>query len=320
MKTQFRVWVFYDQKNKKESDPLSLVQAQIFILGIKVKDFEQYMLWTPGWKTWAHLEEFLNSEQTFFTKLKAPNPKKSKKEMKYEVDLPEGGENLLESEGESEEDSSLSNHFDKTITEKTIIDKTRHGKTLSGAAESSKNPNGRGSSGATITGKTRHGKKPAAVTQTKLEEDSLPSSPSAYWHPDFSIMDVERNASEKSLLDLKFERERRSEVRYDLMIEILIISNKGKTFRCHTQNISKSGILLTDPLPKDFVRGFFDMIMINKFEEDPKKSRLLIRCKTVGDLSDLKRLSFVSPSDETIHRLIQFIEIYQQNTQNLKIS
>ncbi len=309
MRTQFRVWVFYDQKNKKESEPLSLVQAQIFILSIKAKDFEHYLMWTPGWKGWVNLEEFLQTEQKFFTKLKAPAPKKNKKVKQSDIELPQGGENLLELTNMISEESITDSHFDKTITGKTHPGEDRSGETKIGR---------------TITGQTQHGKRPRTekqeLTEVKMKEESSLDPVSEYWHPEFSIVDVEKHAQGSRASDLKFERERRSSVRYDLMIEILIISSKGRTFRCHTQNISKSGILLTEPLPKEYVRDFFDMVMINKFEQDPRKSRLLIRCKTVGDLSDPRRLSFVAPTEDAIARLLVFIEIYLQKTKELKSS
>lgn len=304
MKTQFRVWVFYDQKAKKESAPLSLVQAQIYILNLKLKDFDSHLIWTPGWKGWAKLEEFLDSEQKFFTKLRTPHPKKSRAIKQNDFDLPEGGEGLsaLTSEDGHTNTNTMSGRFGEDSMESSVsLDKESLEKTVIDDIETD----------------TQHGKKSKKSPAQPAEFEGQ-NKRSAYWDPEFSIHDVKNTAHDQHLINIKFERERRKQIRHELQIEILIVTPDGKSFRSQTQNISLSGVLLTKPLPKSFARGFFDLVVINKFEEDPKKSRLMLRCKAVGDLSDPQRLTFMSPSEETLKRLVEFIEIYETKAPQAK--
>lgn len=293
LKSQYRVWIFFDQRNKKESQPFSLIQSQIFILGLKRKDFEHHLIWTPGWKSWMSLEEFLESDQKVFTKLKVPIPAQKTKKSKVVDSVPTEIPNIME-----EEDFS-----DHTITSELTAPTIVRDDTLVIAK-----PEGQSSSSQFTQISTE---KPAVDKKNPRGQNK---GGSGYWNPDFSAQDLQKNSKDKITPLLQLDSERREGERFDLMLEVLIISSKGKTFRSHSKNISLTGIKLIDALPSEFNKHFFDMIIINRFEENPQKSRLLLRCKIVGDLSDPKRLTFVSPSDESIKRLSEFIEIYQQHT------
>ena len=74
MKTQGKVWLFYDADSKVQSRPMSVIQAQVFILSLKPHDYPKYFLWTPGWDEWTCIREFVNSKQTYFVLSQPPKP------------------------------------------------------------------------------------------------------------------------------------------------------------------------------------------------------------------------------------------------------
>lgn len=74
MKTQGKVWIFFDSEKKKQSKPMSIVQAQITLLSLKNRDIKKYFIWTPGWDEWACIQDFLESDQQYFTLTQPPKP------------------------------------------------------------------------------------------------------------------------------------------------------------------------------------------------------------------------------------------------------
>lgn len=61
-----KIWIFYDSKNKKQSKPLNLTQAQALILNLAQKKNFQAYIWTPGWDEWIDLKSFLEVDQDYF--------------------------------------------------------------------------------------------------------------------------------------------------------------------------------------------------------------------------------------------------------------
>lgn len=53
---------------------MSVVQAQVVILSFKKKELSRHFIWTPGWTEWVRVDEFLNSDQKYFTDIKPPKP------------------------------------------------------------------------------------------------------------------------------------------------------------------------------------------------------------------------------------------------------
>ncbi|HPI39764.1 MAG TPA: PilZ domain-containing protein [Pseudobdellovibrionaceae bacterium] len=72
MKTQERVWVFYNSTTKNQSAPLNTIQAQIEILKFKYKEINEHLIWSPGWDQWENLMQFLKSNQKYFIYSKPP--------------------------------------------------------------------------------------------------------------------------------------------------------------------------------------------------------------------------------------------------------
>lgn len=140
------------------------------------------------------------------------------------------------------------------------------------------------------------------------------SSDYGYYYPDFNADEIDikiktprLNGDERKSFQ---EKDRRIETRHNFKMEIIIVSKKGKTFKTYSDNLSLGGTLLQDPLPRDFLNAPFDLIFVNRFETDSKKSRLYFNCKVVGDFKDPKRLMFVNPEPKTIRQLESMIQAY----------
>lgn len=103
--------------------------------------------------------------------------------------------------------------------------------------------------------------------------------------------------------------ERRKEERHAFKIEVVLVS-KVRSFRTHSRNISVSGTMLDKEIPNEFLKKPFDLIIVNPFEPDAAKSRLLFRAKIVGDLSDPRRLMFLEQDPEMTARLEALLKAY----------
>jgi hypothetical protein len=131
------------------------------------------------------------------------------------------------------------------------------------------------------------------------DDTATPAPDYGYYFNDFRAEDIDVNAKPNA----KFHHvtgtdtfERRLDIRHDLRIEVVLISKNGKTFKSHSKNISTSGTLLEDEVPKDFLNGEFELLIINKFEANKHRGRLHLRGKIVGDLQDPRRLTFKETS------------------------
>ncbi len=99
---------------------------------------------------------------------------------------------------------------------------------------------------------------------------------------------------------------RRSATRYDLRLSILICNHK-KAVRSKCENISLSGIKITEDLPTEFGDGFFDVIIIQ--ENFPQlKKHLLFRGRMVGGNTASKRIYFESIAKDSQNQLFKLIK------------
>lgn len=105
------------------------------------------------------------------------------------------------------------------------------------------------------------------------------------------------------------ESDRRKDPRHNFKIEVVLVS-KVRSFRTYSRNISLSGTMLEDEIPKDFLNKPFDLIITNPFEPDPTKARLLFRAKIVGDLTDARRLMFIEQDVAMTLRLDALLKAY----------
>ncbi|WP_413289097.1 PilZ domain-containing protein [Bdellovibrio sp. HCB337] len=118
--------------------------------------------------------------------------------------------------------------------------------------------------------------------------------------------------------DLGSPRDRRVAPRHDFKIEAVLLTKKGTSFRTHSKNISLSGTLLEDEIPKDFLQRPFEMILVNKFEKDPRKSRVHLKGKIIGDIEDPRRLMFLEQDEETAVKLGKLINDYLTQMNRMK--
>ncbi|MEK2644029.1 PilZ domain-containing protein [Bdellovibrio sp. BCCA] len=103
--------------------------------------------------------------------------------------------------------------------------------------------------------------------------------------------------------------DRRRDPRHNFKIEVVLVS-KIRSFRTHSKNISLSGTMLEDEIPRDFLNKPFDLIIVNPFEADPSKARLLFRAKIVGDMTDPRRLMFIEQDVAMTLRLDALLKAY----------
>jgi hypothetical protein len=138
---------------------------------------------------------------------------------------------------------------------------------------------------------------------TQVEEgDPIVKDKSAYdyYSHDFHGNDLDLSKIRKLKPEPKKKRspsppsnaDRRKDERHAFKIEVVLVS-KVRSFRTHSRNISISGTMLDKEIPNEFLKKPFDLIIVNPFEPDAAKSRLLFRAKIVGDLSDPRRVFFV---------------------------
>lgn len=119
------------------------------------------------------------------------------------------------------------------------------------------------------------------------------------------------NSATKLVKNEEVEDERRKSPRHNFKIEVVLVS-KNRSFRTYSANISLSGTLLEDPMPREFFNELFDLIIVNPFERDPSKARLLFKAKIVGDMSNPRRLMFIEQDVDMTMRLDALLKAYVQ--------
>lgn len=107
--------------------------------------------------------------------------------------------------------------------------------------------------------------------------------------------------------------------RHELKIEILLISQKGKTFKSYSRNISLTGSLLEDNIPFDFYGVQFDLVVVNRNSLNPQNGRVKMRAETVGD-GLTQRVRFVTPSEALKQRLMDLLNDYLTQQTKLRKS
>jgi len=113
-------------------------------------------------------------------------------------------------------------------------------------------------------------------------------------------------------------KDRRITPRHDFKIEAVLLTKKGTSFRTHSLNISLTGTLLEDEIPKDFIQRPFEMILVNKFEKDPRKCRVHLTGKIIGDIQDPRRLVFLEQDEDTLMKLGKLINDYTTQSNRVK--
>lgn len=178
----------------------------------------------------------------------------------------------------------------------------------------------------TKTGFSRHTQSgvDSAYTQVVIGDGPLKEEiKSEFYSQDFSgdELDISKIRKVKPPKSFKMSDPkpdgRRLNPRHNFKIEILIIS-KMNTFRTYSKNISLSGTMLEDEVPKDYLKNHFELVIINPLETNPAQSRLLFKAKIVGDLTDSRRLMFIEQDETMTQRLDAMLKAYIAYQQHLK--
>ncbi len=146
-----------------------------------------------------------------------------------------------------------------------------------------------------------------------LDENSFPQSNPGEEFNSFDADELSWSETKKPTLNFKKLKDRmaygRRDMRHELKIEILLISARGTLFRSISKNISLSGSLLEDNIPFDFYGVTFEAIIVNRNATDPKKERVPLKAKTVGE-GLTQRLSFHEITDRQKKDLQNLLEDY----------
>jgi hypothetical protein len=267
MKAEGKIWVIFNSEKHKKTKPLSVVQAQVMILGFKSREMSLYFIWTPGWHDWQPLSEFLVTEQKYFAQAQPPEPPRKPKEPNK----------MLKSVA-----SALNKDHDQT----QLIPQRY---TEVAPEEFPQNVD--------------YGYYYNEFTGDDLTLSGIPEGPS-----------VQIKLSRKNLSSAQ---DRRIAPRHEFKIEAILITKKGASFRSYSRNISLSGTMLEDEVPKDFFNRPFEMILINQSDKEAHKNKVHITGRIIGDLSNPRRLIFIGQNEQILQRLKKLIDSY--NLQQAKI-
>jgi len=305
---------------------MNLVSAQMMVFNLMNKQDGRFFLWTPGWENWALLEEYLKTEQSYFVQIHPPLP----------FVTSYNGQGSLTSRGEMQEQETevISESVKSKVEENTevseemeVLEKKPENSNLPPAAADQKRDIEKINAGANIipldgikdsqtslhtqTDITENGIHEGSFTDVLLEKDLLGAHD--FYAPDFQGDDLSLSKIENLKPAQQIESdfgERRNNLRLDLKIEIILMNNLGKSFRSFSRNISISGTLLGDKIPKEFHKSKFDIVVINKFESSPQKNRVALRGNVLGELSDVRRISFETMDEDTKARFTKLLDEY----------
>lgn len=267
-----KIWIFYDSEKKRQTKPMSLTQAQVVLMSLAQKNLSRFFMWTPGWEQWVSIAEYLDSSQTYFVGTQPPQPV-------FDIAVDEEGSAVIDD--------------DKTV------------RTNTGVAEH------------TITTTNSYD---TPYTQVTVGEQPSKEGDYGYYFADFNGDQLDlakikkiKSASTKKKAPAHTEpdedSDRRRAIRHSFKIEVLLVGKAG-SFRTKSKNISLSGTLLEKEIPKDFLNKPFDLIIVNPFETNLQKGRLLFKAKIVGDLTDPRRLMFIEKDREMTSRLEALLKAY----------
>lgn len=286
MSTVGKIWMIFNADTKQQTKPLSLAQAQNAIISINPADYHKFFLWSPGWKEWVSIKKFMQTEQQFFQVIMPPNP------MNITVEDP--GNDLGSTETKAGTSSGAGTGTNYRFSDELTQTKTHF---------------------------------ESAYTEILIGDSESSEQPHHFYQQDFNGNDLDLHKIEKNAITKKAPKtgtkkssggaERRQQTRHNFQIEIILVSATS-TFKSYSQNISLSGTMLEDEIPKEFVGKQFDLIIINPFEMDPRKARLLFKAKIVGDFMDSRRLSFFEAEPKMKDQLNALLMAYMTYQKNIR--
>ncbi|AZZ37957.1 hypothetical protein CIK05_14480 [Bdellovibrio sp. qaytius] len=286
MSTTGKTWVLLDGITKIQSQPLQTEQLQLAILKLHERDWTRFYVWTQGWANWQLLIDFLNSDQKDFS---VSGALASEENVKAHIHAQIQNKNKAQSKQELE-----------TIT-----------RNAQPAVKHQSQPLGKPQP----TAPKKGGK---ALTMVSSSEETLvPDS----MEKDYNSETLEQVANDQPPQQLDFteisEAYKNRAERHELKIEILLISQKGKTFKSYSKNISLTGSLLEDNIPFDFYGVQFDLVVVNRNSLNPQNGRVQMRAETVGD-GLTQRVRFISPSENLKQRLTNLLNDYLTKQTHIK--
>ena len=295
MSTTGKTWVLLDGITKIQSQPLQTEQLQLAILKLNERDWTRFYVWTQGWANWQLMKDFLNSDQKDFA---VPGALASEENVKAHIQAQIANRNKVNPKQEQD-----------TITKNA--QPVQHQSQPLGRPQQSQSktqqPAIRQTSGKALT----------MVSST--EETIVPDSMKKDYNGD--TLEQAAHTNPPQPLDFKeiSDAYKNRAERHELKIEILLISQKGKTFKSYSRNISLTGSLLEDNIPFDFYGVQFDLVVVNRNSLNPQNGRVQMRAETVGD-GLTQRVRFVSPSEHLKQRLMNLLNDYLTKQTQLKKS
>lgn len=271
-----------------QTQPMPLAQAQIFVLQLPGRDYLKHVAWTPGWSKWVPLKEVLKKYPNYFP---TPPP------------------------------TSL-NDTDSTA----VIDvmPVRSNKKLRPKTETASitEPNTKLTKTNTITNHTNPSFTKSAFEHT-YTEIALNEQPPNFNDQEFQPGDFDWEKTPvvpilKQKLKPVSGDERREYRRFPHRIEVVLMTNKGRSFRSSSKNISLGGVMLREPIPTELMKDLMDIVIVNPFPDAQTPSHLLVKCRIVADSKDRRRLVFYDVSDEVSQKLRTILENYRKNYNQYK--
>lgn len=161
---------------------------------------------------------------------------------------------------------------------------------------------------------------------TVVAADDLKGTDYGYYYSeangdDLTLSDIPKKPSMDIMVSrrtLGSPKDRRVSPRHDFKIEAVLLTKKGTSFRTHSRNISLTGTLLEDEIPKEFLHRPFELILVNKFEKDSRKCRVHLTGKIIGDFADPRRLMFLEQDDKDKAKLAKLINDYIAQMNRMK--
>lgn len=160
----------------------------------------------------------------------------------------------------------------------------------------------------------------ASFSGVAIKEEMIQNPEPQFGKSAFDGDDLNWDLAKKPEINFKKLKEKMSygnrSDRHNLKIEILLISNKDKTFRSISKNISLTGSLLEDNIPFDYYGVVFDIVIVNRVASDNKNARLKLKATTVGD-GLTQRLHFYEVTDQQKMALQNLLQDYLKQQSRL---
>lgn len=312
-----KVWMLFNMITQKRSEALTKSEMQMALFSMKIKEIENIYIWTAGWATWQPLKEFLSSDQKHFigynpnSKIKAidensvPEFSLSSTEITQKVDL------------EKFKDTSPGGSFHVRGETQTDIPQM---KDITPIKEIRKNKSEKSQSTKKKSNNAYHDK---TFTQLVANDEFLKDSQGKndFYRTDTSGDELsEKNISNDNIAEINRRTSRsfvsRSE-RHAFKIEVIIFFPNGKSLKSYSRNISLTGTLIEDNIPYEQNGKLFEIVIVNRFENDPRRARMTMKAIAVGE-GVTRRLQFRDLNDSQIDKLHNLLSAYIEKEKELK--